>query len=202
MKPYPAAVYCFLIAGLLLTCRHSDVAPNPFFDGLPRLKSISFSGIPQENISIDQATKVISVLIPARIPNDTDIALELTDNAEWVNKMFGARSSGLFGCDSCFHIYLKDKTNPETQPIIDYRIKPLPAASLTIDFIAAPLSYIVRNTNAVALEIPIWHLYGNKVPKEARLTNDKTGEEVLVRRDSGVSQYAESEPYGRILDVK
>ena len=107
MKPFLTAVRFFFIVGLLLPCRHADVVPNPVLDGLPRLKSILFSGVSQENVSTDQGANVISVLMPVRISNDTDIALELTDNAEWVNKMSEVRSSSLFGSDSCLHIYLK-----------------------------------------------------------------------------------------------
>lgn len=184
MKLFLPSICFFLVASLLLTCRQANPEPDPFLDGAPRLKSISFSGIPQENVSIDQNTKVITVQMPARIPDYIDIIPELTDNAEWINKQSGTRGGIVFGCDSCFHIYLKNKEDLSAQTIIDYKIKPVSVASLGIGTITSPLRYFIWNPNFLTLEIPMVYLYGKKLPKQIRLHHDKTGEELIVRRDS------------------
>ncbi|MVM36829.1 hypothetical protein GO730_02665 [Spirosoma sp. HMF3257] len=67
----------------LLACRHTE--PDPFSDGKPRIKSISFSGIPQENISIDQNARLITVRTPAKLTGMPLVSMELTDSAVWVN---------------------------------------------------------------------------------------------------------------------
>ena len=186
MKRFFSWVFLLTIVGSLLTCQRAAVEPDPFLDGTPRLKSISLSGISQAGISIDQAAKVISLRMPESIPNDIDITVELTDNAEWINKTTAARSNTLFNCDSCFHIYLKDKTDLSNQATVDYKVKLVPSAPLTIAPLSEPLPYIIRNSNFFYLDIPVLHLYGNKLPKQARLTYDKTGEELVISRDSSL----------------
>ncbi|UFH53621.1 hypothetical protein [Spirosoma sp. KNUC1025] len=187
MNRFCRLIYLLFMAGFVLTCRQSSPEPDPFANSTPQLKSVTFSGIPQQNISIDQSAKTVSVRMPESVPNDIDITLELTDNAEWANKMTVARSSSLFGCDSCFHIYLKAKSDVSNSAIIDYRVKLISAAPLAVGASSTPLPYVIRNSNGSYLDIPMRYLYGNRLPRQARFTYDKTGEELVIKRDSAFS---------------
>ncbi|MBN8823464.1 MULTISPECIES: hypothetical protein [unclassified Spirosoma] len=187
MKNCRALSFCLLGMWLFVTCHRSEVEPPRFLDGSPRIKSIAFSGISSDNVSIDQATRTIWVIMPAKLPDYIDINMELTDNAEWVNKQSGVKGSGLFGCETCSRIDLIDKTAMSSQATYGYQIKRKASAPLQAGVLTVPLQYNIRNANGMELAIPMLNLYGNRLPKEARFTHDKTGETLQVKRDSALS---------------
>lgn len=187
MKKITVWIGYLLTVWLFVTCHRSEVEPAPFLDGSPRIKSISFSGISSDQIAIDQSTRTIWVTMPAQLPDYIDIRMELTDNAEWVNKQSGIKGSGLFGCDTCSRIDLTEKTARASQGVYAYQIRRKPSAPLQVGALTVPLAYNIRNENGMDLAIPMLNLYGNKLPREARLTHDKTGETVVVKRDSALS---------------
>ncbi|ADB38801.1 hypothetical protein [Spirosoma linguale] len=182
------------VAGLLLTCRHKEVEPDPLSDGTPRLKSISFSAIPQENISIDQKNKVITVKMPAVLLDRIGVIVEPTDNAEWDNKQ-DYLSAALFGCLPCYQVILKDKKDINSS--LDrgvYTLQTIPSdPTIKVALLSAPFTYAIRADkdaiNPYGIDIPMVNLYGNRLPKEARLTHDATGETLTIKRDSSGSYF-------------
>ncbi|GAA4419452.1 hypothetical protein GCM10023187_53790 [Nibrella viscosa] len=174
-----------LIAGMLITCRRIEPEPDRLFDGLPRLKSISFAGIPQENISIDQKTRIVSVKMPSILLDRIGIALDLTDNAEWVGKndYIAPRA---FGCDACFNIVLKDKKDVSgSLNTIIYTVKTFAQDPIKVALLSQPISYTIRgeeNPNPYGIDIPMVNLYGNKLPKEAHLNFEGSGEKIIIKK--------------------
>ena len=185
MKLYLITCCCLLVVGLVISCRHAEPEPDFFADGVPRLKSVSFSGIPQENISIDQKSKIITVQMPSIILDRIAVSMELTDKAEWIEKGKYYIVPNAFGCESCFQIILKDLSGQFDYTV--YTIKTIANAPLQVALLSQPITYSISigdDSERQDIDIPMVNLYGNALPKEVHLTYDNTGEEVIIKRVS------------------
>jgi hypothetical protein len=185
-----SAVFCVLLLSyFLFTCRRTDIdavkEPDLLLDGKPRLTFVSFSGIPQENISIDQKNRRINIRILPILPDIINISAEVTENAEWIYKQTAVSGGTLFGCDSCFHILLKDKAiNVANAEIMGYTVKTIGSAPMRPDLTTLSFTYIINDNSNFrgSLDIPMLNLYGNKLPKEAHLIHNSTGEKLIIKR--------------------
>jgi hypothetical protein len=66
-RPINSNLLSLLFVGLLFWLAACKQEPEPALDESPRILSMSLTGIPQENITIDQQAQAITVLLPASL---------------------------------------------------------------------------------------------------------------------------------------
>lgn len=147
----------------------------------PRIKSISFKGIPDSNIEIDQKNLLIKVKVPTLLQEDLDPVIELSDNArirggytELINEAYGG--VGLFMEDSVpISLVYKDDPLEYPQPVVMYHFKLLASGSLNLKPLDNVLTHELFNPNLKSIFIPFENLYGNSLPSSVTLTDKISG---------------------------
>ncbi len=172
--------------------------PNPRFAGEPRITSISFPGIPAEDVSIDQKSKTIRVKLPPILPPMGSPQIEVAGNVfagytNWANVFAEPdpeyRKIELLGIG----------TSTDSQPaqvVESYRLEFLPAGPLEIDA-EGWASNPPKESGVVNLAILFKNLYANDLPVEVRLTNIDTQETSVI--DSLSPRLVGDNPYLRFL---
>lgn len=174
----------FTLFVVLTSCKPEPVPaePDPLTDGKPRMTSISFPGIPKEDIVIDQKNFLVTVKVPSTLSEDMMPEVSLTENAalfggmEFLLETYNGGIGLLTGDSVMFR--LVDKNNPKFgEAATTYFFKAIPSG---------PLRIISNQPNAIehvlmTIESPdTWfsfeNLYGNKLPKSYQLVNKQTGE--------------------------
>ncbi|GAB2797566.1 hypothetical protein GCM10027275_48820 [Rhabdobacter roseus] len=152
---------------LLASCKPVD----PIADGKPRIKAITFPGIPAENVKIDQKNLRITVTLPPTLSAHRTPEATLTYNAqllpkEWDNSFVGY-------CKGCETIEVGYRTNPDAPAITVYKVETLPTAPLAAAPLSAPLEHLLSRDR---LYIPMLNLYANPLPQKVTFTNQASGE--------------------------
>lgn len=76
------------LAMVFVSCKQ----PKEFDDGRPRITSVSFSGIPDKNVELDQSRQIITVLLPEVLPEQgliPNFKFSSSAEIEWLSNIDG-----------------------------------------------------------------------------------------------------------------
>lgn len=178
-------IICVTFLAFVLSCTPEPVPeePNPLNDGKPRLVSLSFPGIPKEEIIIDQKNYIVKVKVPSTISKDMMPTISLTDNAalhggmEFIFDTYH-QGVGLLMGDSVM-LRLVYKNDPEfSVPVATYFFIPIPNGPLQIAGQTNPVEHTLYNDDFGFSWLSCENLYGNKLPKSFQLVNKETKEKI------------------------
>lgn len=173
----------FTLFVVLTSCKPEPVPaePDPLTDGKPRLISISFPGIPKEDIVIDQKNFLVTVKVPSSLSENMVPEFSLTDNAALHKSLrslleSNSRGVGLFMADS-FPLRLVYKNQPDLpDAVATYFMTQIPSGPLRIKNQPTPIEHVLMTIESPDTWFSFENLYGNKLPKSYQLVNKQTGE--------------------------
>lgn len=173
-----------LILGLQ-SCNKS----NPGLQG-PAIKSVSFEGVPSQNVDFDRARSTITIQLPTGLRGGLKPTLELTDGTRVVSGVAANGFVDLTPLCSCQGYQGRSATIMvgDTSAIATQRTRkgylirianqgPLKALDSDI-----PLTFS-RRTNKLVLYLPIENLYTNPYITQVKFTNVETGVGPLLNAD-------------------
>ena len=203
-------IYALILPGLasiLLSCQRVLPELDLLLDGKPRIKSITFNGIPSQNVIIDQEKLLVTITLPATITSFIPTSLVLTDSAKlnapinWDEVFLKTPEQ----CPACFKISLTHQNNAQSNPglLTTYTIKLRPDGPLTIQ--PSPSNSIFDSSPDVLIHLSMFHLYGNALPTKAIFVNQLTGERVaqdsIPLPNTSFSSPAVSKGYHNVLTI-
>lgn len=185
----------------LVTCHRLVPEPDPLLDGKPRIKSITFPGIPSQYVVIDQKKMQIAITAPARLPTDITPTITLSDSAklalssgQWLYwfRDYPLKCKDNSSCIKFSIAHIKDPYGTGTQayPLTTYSIDILPGGPLMPQQANPPqVEYPLNNTIRLPNEIYIsmFYLYGNPLPLKAKFVHQATGESFTAEYKDGVA---------------
>ena len=131
---------------------------------LPKLLEVRVEGIPKENITIDEAKKEVTILVPTSITSRLPATeFRVSDNAQVVRPM---------GLNLLYpgSIDLNIGGLPTTN--VSYQIRLQPAGELAVGPLPTPFVYETGSS----LGLPIYNFYDGSYPAKLVLTRKSTGE--------------------------
>ncbi|GHB52379.1 hypothetical protein [Persicitalea jodogahamensis] len=174
---------------LLVLGLHSCNSPDEVPDDRAAIKSISFEGVPAQNVTIDRALSTINIRIPTELRGGLRPVLELNEGASVVG---GLTADGLVNLGPYCSCYIngaqsqivvdKESSNSSLKYRRSYAVKivnqgPLKALDSTI-----PLTFS-RKTNRLVMHLPVENLYTNPRISQLKFTNVETGVGPLLDAD-------------------
>ncbi len=169
---------CLFLLFSLSTCK--DKEPDPFSDGRPRIRSISFPSIPAQNVSIDQKNLVINVRMPEKLEvSNLKPTIEITDNAR-VSQLRAFSAATLCPrAQNYDHLEIELVPNTTANPSVTatrYKINFISTKPLALAPVAASFTFTLGVDREVKL--PFLNLYGNPLPVRLRVTDLTTRDTV------------------------
>lgn len=174
-------VLLFLIVVVIASsCQPKRAEPSPVYRPQLLITSISFPGIPDKDVTIDQRNRIIYVKMPALMETDklnptyklsSDVWLSEATKSDIEQISYVNRWCSLEKEHLTIRIYSQYKNGGELDTV--YTIKPLAAAPLEITH-AVPLQpFAIGDSSGFVLNVQ--NLYGNSLPGSVIFTNKKTG---------------------------
>lgn len=161
----------------LQACRNPDVVA----DDRAAIKSISFAGVPPQNVTIDRARSTITIQLPTDLRGGLKPVLELNEGASVVG---GLTADGFVDLTPQCYCGIKDR---QSSIVVDTEISSSsfkhrrsyivritnqgPLKALDSDI---PLTFS-RKTKELFLRLPVENLYTNPIITQVRFTNIVTG---------------------------
>lgn len=171
-------------------CLHSCNRPDEVADDRAAIKSISFAGVPPQNVTIDRARSTITILLPTDLRGGLKPSFELSEGA---NVVGGLTTDGLVNLGPYCYCGFK---NVQSSIVVDkevsnssfkYRRSCLvkianqgPLKPLDSDI---PLTFS-RKSKELVLRLPVENLYTNPYITQVELTNVETGVGPLLNADA------------------
>lgn len=190
----------FFLIIMTVGCGKKSLEPSIFDDSKLRIKSLSFKGIPNSQIQIDQDKLLIKVKVPSLLMENLDPSIELSENAriregfeELIDEVYSG--VGFFIQDSVpISLVYKDDPQQYPTPVTMYRFILSPSGSLELAPLNKVLNHELFTPNVTSVYIPFINLYGNVLPTSAKLINNTTGR--IYKADDaifkGYGQYVNS----------
>lgn len=180
-------IICCIVLFIAVTCK-SDIDPvnvDLMNDGTPRLQSIVFPGIPNDDVNIDQKNLLVKVKVPSLLPDDMIPEINLTENAalrggmEFILENY-SRGLGFFLGDSVMlNLVLKNPSPKFTDKVTTYFFRPLPSGPLHLFSLPDRFEHVLNNEETGYIWLGAENLYGNKLPKAIELVNKATGKKIV-----------------------
>ncbi|GAB3269756.1 hypothetical protein GCM10027347_39980 [Larkinella harenae] len=195
----------FLILGfsLLLQACHP---PGDESNGRPAIRSVSFVGIPDQNVRFDAANARITVQLPAVLSGGLQPVFKLTDEARVVDGLLADHTLDLTPFCSCnpfsnqpTEITLKvgDQTTTAT-----YKLRVIPSGTLKAVSSNSPSTFS-RQTKRLEMRLPVENLYTNPRFSMLVFTNVSTGEKIRISADAACLNSCQSTaPNQLIFDLR
>lgn len=163
--------------------------PEDIPDDRATITSISFEGVPAQNVSIDRATSTISIKIPTDLREGLKPDVELNEGASVVG---GLTADGLVNLGPYCSCGIKDvqssitvdkeASNSSLRYRRSYLIKIVnqgPLRALESDI---PITFS-RKTNRLEMHLPAENLYTNPYITQVKFTNVVTGAGTILNAD-------------------
>jgi hypothetical protein len=156
-----------LISGtLLFGCKES---PDPVND-MPAIQSISFEGLPEENVTFDAANSVITVRMPAVVEGGLKPVMKLTVDAEPVGLLPDGTVDISAFCrvskpNEPVYLHIENRTKTAT-----YRMNIVPTGEFTPQDIYEETTFS-RKSGALKLNLPVRNQYN--LPHFDRITFER-----------------------------
>lgn len=181
------AVWLFLVS--TLSCKHDpDINAKLLSDGTPRILAIRFPGIPDQDVTIDQPNRRITVKMPATLSvDDLTPTLILNGNARLARPLTSI--GRLEAWASCCNypnlvIQLEQVGGEAGKAVTEYTIRPEAAGVLDLEGGTTPLDYIIDGNGPGSVVVRMKNLYGaDEEIAEALVTHVSSGDTVTVRSE-------------------
>lgn len=187
MNSIPSPCLRWLLYGLCLfsltTCRKQREI-DPLADGLLRIRSIQFPGIPDKDVSIDQMNYTIRVKLPPMMSGtDFKPTIQLTDSLrikriDYNNVFLRFSSLCRYPTNEPLQIFLHWINKQGEERLTTYKVQLVSSGPLAISNTIAPYTIVLGLANNI--HIPFQNLYANPVLQSIRLTDRTTGESYLI----------------------
>ena len=171
----------------LYACRN----PNEIDEGKPAIKSVSFVGVPQQNVDFNRAKSTITIQLPTELRGGLVPILELTDGTRVVS---GLTADGFV--DLAPLCYCDDYRGPSATIMVGntssvatqrnrkgYLIKIANQGPLKVLDSDIPLTFS-RKTGVLLLRLPVENLYTNPRITQIDFTDTATGKGAAVSADA------------------
>jgi len=188
MKTY--VITSLTLSGLVqLSCRK----PQEVADDKPAIKSISFVGIPQQNVQLDILNSTITVQLPSVLPKEgLKPMLELVNGASVVRGLLPDSTISISSFCACnFPSGPFGAVREESAIVVGnsarttyYRLRiipptgPLKAINTDTQFVFS------RKTKLLRMSLPVENLYTNPQVRQIDFTNVATGLKSIVNADA------------------
>lgn len=170
-----------MVLGVMGSCqRKQDLLPENYPNLL--ITRISFSGIPDKDVSIDQLNRIIYVKMPA-LATVTQLTptIELSEDAKLEGPYIEMASIYRWCCPDKDYLKINLRSKTRSHQYATYTIKPIAIGSLSITQ-STPLAVFARGDSAY-IHIETRNTYGNGLPKAAIFTNKKTGKQFVTEKN-------------------
>ena len=170
-------------------CLHSCNRPDEVPDDRAAIKSISFAGVPSQNVTIDRARSTINILLPTDLRGGLKPILELNEGASVVG---GLTADGLVNLTPYCYCQIK---GVQSSIVVDkevssssfkhrrsYIVKIANQGPLKALDSNTPLTFS-RKTGQLILRLPVENLYTNPYITQVEFTNVETGAGPLFNAD-------------------
>ncbi|GHB52387.1 hypothetical protein [Persicitalea jodogahamensis] len=188
-------------------CLFACKKPQEVVDDKPAIKSISFEGIPAQNVRLDARTSIITVQLPAVLPEvGLKPVLELVNGASVVR---GLLPDGTISVSSyCACNYPSGAgTYKDTLAIVVgnaakttyYRLRIIPPTG-PMKAIATDTQFVFsRQTKLLRLSLPVENLYTNPQVRQIDFINVATGLRSVVNADASCLSGCSDEAPNQLL---
>lgn len=179
------AITCWAIATLFLvncSCRQTD----GLNDGKPAIRSISFMGIPSQNVQFDAPNARITVQLPAVLKGGLQPVFELTDQTRVIDGVLADNTIDLSTFCICDQSSKPKKVilrvgNQKTTAVYELVVVatgPLRAQNTNEQFSFS------RQTKRLELSLPVENLYNNPYVNTLVFTDLATGFPIQISADA------------------
>lgn len=145
-----------------------------------KVLAISFPGIPVRDVTIDQASRVITVKVPAMFTSDNMTpTVQVSDSAQ-VYELNNLKSPALWCTCRNHNLTIKLLKKGEKHQIVrnQYLIRTVYSTDvITLQPLSKPIEIALKEAD---IAIPVNNLYISGLPTRASLTNEKTGVQYVI----------------------
>lgn len=184
---------------VLLTCMLSACAEPDEETNRPFIKTVSFAGIPNENIVLDKAKSRITVQLPAILKGGLKPVMELSDGAQVVHGLTQENTIDLTSLCVCNYdnerITLR-LDNQKAQAV--YEIVVIPEGSLRAQNTSEKFTFS-RYGDRMELSLPVENLYTSPHVDMLFFTNLETGKEEMISADAACLNRCNSLDHNRMI---
>ncbi|MCE7041087.1 hypothetical protein [Dyadobacter sp. CY312] len=183
-----------LLACMLSACTEPEEETNR-----PFIKTISFAGIPNENVILDKAKSRITIQLPAILKGGLKPVMELSKGAQVVHGLTQENTIDLTSLCVCNYdnerITLR-LDNKEAQSV--YEIVVIPEGLLGAQNTNEQFTFL-RNGDRTELSLPVENLYTNPHVDMLFFTNLETGKEEMISADAACLNHCNSLDHNRMI---
>ena len=158
--------------------------PKEMTDGRPAIKSISFAGIPAQNVFFDAPNATIMVQLPPSLKAGLQPSFELTDETNVISGVAPDNTIDLTPFCSCSNsvrevvLRVANKTGTAVYNLTVMADGPLRAQPSNVQITFS------RQTKLLEMSLPVDNLYSNPRITDLIFTNVATGKTSLINADA------------------
>lgn len=187
---------------VLAVCQQACRTPSEPDVTKPAIKSISFAGIPDKDITLDALNHTITVQIPSVLEEGLKPTLRLTDDAQILRGLTSANTVDLTSFCSCTKNNYAEEPGlaiGNTTTTVNYRLVILPPKGpLKALASTAPLRFS-RQTKFLSMSLPVENLYTNPYIDTIEFTNSATGLSTRIQADGACLNTCKSDAPNQLI---
>lgn len=177
-------IFLFLIVvSIVGSCRHKAEEPVPSVHPELQIIKIKFPGISDENVTIDPLKRTVFVKMPTLLSVDKlnpTIVLSQEAKLTFPGVIEDIGNIGRWSDPEGIHLTIglsqKDKTGDQSD--VEYTIKPIASAPLSITHSEPLPDFVIGNSSEIYIDVQ--NVYGNSLPKSVVFTHKKTGSQHIL----------------------
>ncbi|WP_428659972.1 hypothetical protein [Runella sp.] len=168
----------------------------------PAIKSISFAGIPDKDVTLDALNHTITVRLPSVLEEGLKPTLRLTDDAQILRGLTSTNTVDLTSFCSCTKNNYTEEPGlaiGNTTTTVNYRLVILPPkGALKALASTAPLRFS-RQTKLLSMNLPVENLYTNPHISTIEFTNSATGTSTRIQADGACLNACKSDAPNQLI---
>ncbi len=190
----------FLFGGLFIlgACREQQEIRRQG----PVIKSISFAGISQEAVHLDERNTTVTVQIPSILPEGLKPTLNLTQGAKVVRGLSADNTVDMSAYCSCRNGDQRQELDlviADATTTANYRLIILPPkGQIKPQFSNSPVTFSLQ-TKTLSMSLPVENLYNNPVVDNLILTNLATGKSERINADGACLNTCKSDAVNQLM---